>query len=68
MDPRIWEDAVTKHYMLKHTRRRVRGGTHCNEKINEWVARTIDRELAHAREECFSCGKPWKHGHNCAVL
>jgi hypothetical protein len=61
------EDHHTKKMMIKYGRENVRGGSYSNVKLTEIQIKTLDREFAHARNECLNCGSKRHYAKDCPV-
>lgn len=61
------EDNEVKKMMMKYGINNVRGGSYSNVTLTNEQNKTLERELGHARNECFKCGRKDHYAKNCLV-
>ena len=59
------EDMIVKEYMSKYGVENVRGGTYSTVQLEENTKKIINKEIVHANNLCFKCGKSGHYIGNC---
>lgn len=62
----LFEDLITKKFMIEYGIDNVRGGSYCAVEFSEEISKFIRKELWHAQNLCLNCGQ--RHSSkNCNV-
>ena len=59
------EDKLTKEYMAKHGRDKVRGGSYSNLELDNFQNEVLDMELRGATDKCIRCGRDGHFINTC---
>ena len=59
------EDKLTKEYMAKYGRHKVRGGSYSNLELDDFQNEVLDIELRGATDKCIRCGRPGHFINTC---
>jgi cellular nucleic acid-binding protein len=59
------EDKVTKEYMVKYGRDKVRGGSYSNIELDDFQNQALDMEIRGATDKCSRCGRSGHFMNNC---
>ena len=62
----LFEDLVTKQYMMRFGIRFIRGGSYAGKVITEDTLFGLRREFAHAEDKCFCCGAADHFSRDCS--
>ena len=59
------EDKLTKEYMFKYGRDKVRGGSYSNFELDDFQNEVLDIELRGATDKCIKCGRDGHFINTC---
>ena len=59
------EDKITKEYMAKYGIENVRGGTYCQNELDETEEYLLQKEIWMAQGKCTTCGEKGHYAKDC---